>query len=217
MTQQVTEYLKTLHVNSGKPTIRELARSTGYGKTTVSEALAGRAVPTWPVTTALVSVMGGDQAEARTRWSAAKGASTVHADQGLEWLIRVRESVPTLPSGRGLSAACVLAQEDPRAAVGDGWEVIRVSALQLSAKYYQDVPGSWSSNVVDTLRRARLDGHLPDWVPEQAALLHTMYVKSLMAEPEEGPSPLTALQYVFLAYRVSWLVRETTFSPGDGT
>jgi hypothetical protein len=215
MTQQVAEYLKTLHVTSGKPTIRELARSTGYGKTTVSEALGGRAVPTWPVTAALVSVMGGDQAEARTRWSAAKGAGTAHADRGLEWLICVRESVPAPRSGRGLSGACALAPEDPRAAIGDGWEVIRVSALQLSAKYYQDVPGSWSSNVVDTLRRACLDGHMPDWVPEQAKLLHTIYVKSLMHEPQEGPSPLTALQYVFLAYRLSWLVWETTFGP-DG-
>lgn len=216
MTQQVTEYLKMLHVTSGKPTIRELARATGYGKTTVSEALAGRAVPTWPVTASLVNVMGGDQAEARTRWSASKGASTAHADQELEWLICVREPVPALPSGRGLSAACALAPEDPRAAIGDGWEVIRVSTLQLSAQYYQDVPGSWSSNVVDTLRRARIDGHLPEWVPEQAASLHTIYVKSLIHEQEEGPSPLAALQFVFLAYRLSWLVRETTFGP-DGT
>lgn len=142
MTQQVTEYLRSLHVNSGKPTIRELAKSTGYGKTTVSDALNGRVVPTWNVTKALVSAMGGDQADAQARWSAAKGVHTAHADQALEWLISVRESVPSFPSGRGLVAACALAQEDPCAAIGDGWEVIRVSALQLSAKYHQDVPGS---------------------------------------------------------------------------
>ncbi len=44
-----------------------------------------------------------------------------------------------------------------------------------------------------------------------------MYVKSLMQESEEGPSPLTALQYVFLAYRLSWLVREATFSSDEVT
>ena len=217
MTQQVAEYLKSLHVNSGKPTIRELARSTGYGKTTVSDALNGRAVPTWNVTEALVNAMGGDQADARARWSAAKGARTPHADQALEWLISVRESVPSLPSGRGLVAACALAQENPRGAIDDGWEVIRLTAAQLSVKYYEDVPGSWSSNVVDTLRRARDDRHLPAWVPEQAALLHRMYVMSRMSEPGRGPSPMAALQYVCLAYRLSWLVRETTFPPDDAT
>lgn len=217
MTQQVTEYLKSLHISSGQPTIRELAKSTGYGKTTVSDALNGRAVPTWTVTKALVSAMGGDQADARARWSATKGAYTAHADQALEWLISVREPVASLPSGRGLIAACALAQGDRHAAIGDGWEVIRVSALQFSAKFYEDLPGSWSSNVVDTLRRACEDSHLPAWVPEQAALLHRMYVKSQMPEPEEGPSPLAALQYVFLAYRLSWLVRETTFPQDDAT
>lgn len=215
MAQQVTEYLKSLHINSGKPTMRELAKWTGYGKTTISDALNGRGIPTWTVTEALVSAMGGDQAEARACWSTSKGAHTAHADQALEWLISVHESVPALPSGRGLVAACALAREDPRAAIGDGWEVIRLTALQLSAKYYQDLPGSWSSNVVDTLRRAREDGYLPTWVPEQAALLHRTYVTSqMLVGPEDRPSLLTALQYVCLAYRLSWLVRETTF-PSD--
>jgi hypothetical protein len=213
-TNQVTEYLRSLHINSGKPTIRELARSTGYGKTTVSDALGGRGLPTWEVTKALVTAMGGDQADAQARWSTAKGAHGARVDKVLEWLISVRESVPRLPSGRGLAVACALAQEDPCAAIGDGWEVIRVTALQLSAKYYEDVPGSWSSNVVETLRRARQDGHLPAGVPEQAALLHRTYVRSRMPQPDEGLSPLAALQYVCLAYRLSWLVWETTY-PSD--
>jgi hypothetical protein len=216
MAKHLAEYLKTLHINSGKPTIRELARSTGYGKTTVSDALNCKGVPTWNVTKALVSAMYGDQADARARWSAAKGASPAHADKALDWLISIHESAPSLPPGRGLVAACALAQEDPCAAIGDGWEVVRLTALQLSAKHYGDVPGSWSSNVVETLRRAREDGHLPAWVPEQAVLLHRMYVTSRMSiEPGEGPAPLAALQFVCLAYRLSWLVRETTFPPDE--
>lgn len=217
MTQQITEYLKLIHINSGKPTIRELAKTIGYGKTTVSDALNGRSLPTWDVTKALVSAMGGDQSEARVRWSASKGSGTAHADQSLEWLMSVRQSVLPLPTGRGLVAASALAQENPRAAIGDGWEVIRLAALQLSAKYYEAVPGSWSSNVVDTLRRAREGGHLPAWVPEQASLLHITYVRSQMLDPEIELSTVVALQYVCLAYRLSWLVHEITFPSPEAT
>jgi hypothetical protein len=39
-----------------------------------------------------------------------------------------------------------------------------------------------------------------------------------MSELEKGgPSPLVALQYVCLAYRLSWLVRELTFPSDDNT
>jgi hypothetical protein len=213
---QLTSYLQASHISAGKPTMRQLANSTGYAKTTISDALTGRTIPTWNVTKALIGALGGDEAKARAEWIAAKGPDAT-GERAPEWLISVHELVPRFPAGRGLVEACMLASEDPRAAIGDGWEVVRLTALQLSAKHYKDVPGSWSSNVVETLRRAREDGRLPRWVPEQAALLHTMYVRSLMTEAGEpgAASALAAVQYVNLAYRLAWLVREMTFPAGE--
>ena len=210
---QLTSYLQTLRISAGKPTMRQLARSTGYGKTTIGDALTGRAVPTWHVTKALIKALGGDEARAQAEWIIAKGTDTT-TEQVPDWLISVHEPVPIFPTGGGLVEACVLARDDPQAAIGDGWEVIRVSALQFSARHYKDVPGSWSSNVVETLRRACEDGHLPFWVPEQATLLHAVYVRSLIADPGEV-SALAAVQYACLAYRLAWLVWETTHLPGE--
>ena len=210
-TERLAQYLSALRIKAGNPTIRELARATGCGKTTVGDALTGRVVATWPVTKALVNALGGDESEARTQWGSAKGAGSVREGELPEWLISVRVSVPEFRAGRGLVDACTLAQHDPGAAIRDGWEVIRLSALQLSGQHYGDVPGSWSSNVVETLRRARDDGRLPPGVAEQAKLLHHMYVVTMMPEPEARMSSTAAVQYVCLAYRLAWLVWDVAY------
>jgi hypothetical protein len=206
---QFTAYLRDLHLSAGRPPIRQLAKVTGYGKTTIADALSGRAIPTWDVMQTLIAALDGDETEAKARWVAVKG-SDMTGERVPEWLIRVHEPVQGFWPGRGLVEACLLARDDPRAAIGDGWEVLRVPTLHLSARHYEDVAGSWSSNVVDTLRRAREDGRLPPWVPEQAALLHEMYVRSLMTTPDEpgALSALAAVQFVNLAYRLGWLVWE---------
>lgn len=218
--ERLAQHLDSLRINAGKPTIRELARKTGCGKTTVGDALTGRIVPTWDIIRALVNALEGneaDVAEAKVLWSAAKGAAIANEDQVQSWLISVAEEGPGLPTGRGVVAACVLAQDDPVAAIRDGWEVIRVSALQLSALHYKDVPGSWSSNVVDTIRRARDDGMLPAGTAEQAKLLHHMYVDSVIPDPEARISSQVAVQYVCLAYRLAWLIWQTAHPRDNGS
>jgi hypothetical protein len=184
---QFTAYLRDLHLSAGRPPIRQLAKVTGYGKTTIADALSGRAIPTWDVMQTLIAALDGDETEAKARWVAVKG-SDMTGERVPEWLIRVHEPVQGFWPGRGLVEACLLARDDPRAAIGDGWEVLRVH----------------------TLRRAREDGRLPPWVPEQAALLHEMYVRSLMTTPDEpgALSALAAVQFVNLAYRLGWLVWE---------
>src|SRR5580698_5415918 len=108
---QLTSYLQVSHINAGKPTMRQLANSTGYGKTTISDALTGRAIPTWNVTKALIGALEGDEAKARAEWIAAKGADAT-GERAPEWLISVHEPVPRFPTGRGLVEACMLAGED---------------------------------------------------------------------------------------------------------
>lgn len=71
---QFAAELRDLHRQAGKPTYRELQRSTGYGRTVLSEALNGNRLPTWPVTQALVQALGGDPDAWRPRW-----AVTAHA------------------------------------------------------------------------------------------------------------------------------------------
>jgi hypothetical protein len=70
--------LRDLRYRAGKPSYRELTNRTSFGRTVLSQALNGRAVPTWEVTRALVRALGGDEAEWRQRWArlAATTAST---------------------------------------------------------------------------------------------------------------------------------------------
>ena len=66
--------LRDLHLAAGKPSARVLERKTGYGSTTCNGVLRGARFPSWEVTEALVSVLGGDVLDWRSRWQDARRA-----------------------------------------------------------------------------------------------------------------------------------------------
>ncbi|MHA7956270.1 helix-turn-helix domain-containing protein [Streptomyces sp. L500] len=206
-TKPFAQYLKALRLNAGKPTYRELETHTGYSKTVIGDAFQGRRLPTWPVTEALVRALQADREEARQRWAAAGGGST-SATPIPGWLIESRSRVPKLRTGKGLAKAAELATTQPYAAIDDGWEVTRLSAVQLAGSLYQDLPGRWTSNIVATFRRAEDDGHLPGGAGAVAAHLNVVHV-GLRIPPYAAPSTEVALQYVVLAYRLAYLVNVT--------
>jgi WD40 repeat protein/transcriptional regulator with XRE-family HTH domain len=63
--------LRKLRGEAGSPTYREMARRTGLGASTLSQAAAGERLPTLPVLLAYVEVCGGDAREWEQRWSEA--------------------------------------------------------------------------------------------------------------------------------------------------
>lgn len=114
------KHLKELHIRAGKPTIRMLATSTSYGRTTIHDAVAGRRLPTWEVAKALVDALSGDVNMARELWMAAQDRSPDAAPVP-DWLIHVRTDLPQLATGQGLVAASALAHRDPGKAIEEGW------------------------------------------------------------------------------------------------
>ncbi|GAP50127.1 hypothetical protein [Streptomyces azureus] len=66
--QRFAAGLRALREAAGRPTYREMARRAGYGVTTLSQAAAGRQLPTRAVTLAYVKACGGDLAEWERRW-----------------------------------------------------------------------------------------------------------------------------------------------------
>jgi tetratricopeptide (TPR) repeat protein len=74
---QFAEALRALRVRAGKPDFATMCRTTGYGRTVLSQAFNGRGVPTWPVVEALVGMLGGERDEWRARWARMLGSSTV--------------------------------------------------------------------------------------------------------------------------------------------
>ncbi|MFF3868959.1 helix-turn-helix domain-containing protein [Micromonospora sp. NPDC001898] len=66
--QALAYELRKLRVEAGNPTYRQLARSAGYGATTLSEAAGGTRLPTLEVLLAYVGACGGDPDEWRRRW-----------------------------------------------------------------------------------------------------------------------------------------------------
>jgi tetratricopeptide (TPR) repeat protein len=76
---QFAEVLRALRVRAGKPDFATMCRTTGYGRTVLSQALNGRGVPTWPVVEALVAMFGGERDEWRERWARMLGSSAVDA------------------------------------------------------------------------------------------------------------------------------------------
>jgi hypothetical protein len=74
--------LRDLHLAAGKPSARVLERKTGYGSTTCNDVLRGARFPSWEVTEALVSVLGGDVLDWRSRWQEARRALDQPAEGG---------------------------------------------------------------------------------------------------------------------------------------
>jgi len=60
--------LRRLRIEAGEPAFRTLAHSTGYGRTTLHDALQGNRLPTLDVTLGLVRALGGNEDEWRARW-----------------------------------------------------------------------------------------------------------------------------------------------------
>jgi hypothetical protein len=64
------EQLRQLRAKAGGPSLRTLEAAVHYSRTTISDAITGRALPSLPVTLALVSYFGGDPTEWEQRWRA---------------------------------------------------------------------------------------------------------------------------------------------------
>ena len=69
--------LRALRREAGSPTYRELARRTFYSVTSLSQAAAGRSLPTLTITLAFVEACGGDSAQWRRRWHELAATSPV--------------------------------------------------------------------------------------------------------------------------------------------
>ncbi|MGW9024510.1 helix-turn-helix domain-containing protein [Streptomyces sp. NPDC055722] len=199
--EDFARHLVHLHAQAGAPSRRDLAERTGYGKSTISEALAGRRLPTWAVMEALVTVFGADQDEARELWVKARGPVT--AQEAPDWLTAVRADIPDLITGLSFVDACAAAASDPEKAIASSWEVLRLTAGQISHAFYNAIPGMWSSHIVDTFRRAEEDGRLPAGAAAVANTVHYRHVGANI-RPPEIPSTAELLQIVVLAYRLAW-------------
>ncbi|MFF8031530.1 WD40 repeat domain-containing protein [Streptomyces sp. NPDC016626] len=75
--------LRALRESAGRPTYRAMAQRTRYGVTTLSQAAAGKQLPTRAVTLAYVKACGGDVTEWERRWreASAEVAAEVAADE----------------------------------------------------------------------------------------------------------------------------------------
>ncbi|MCT2588801.1 WD40 repeat domain-containing protein [Streptomyces sp. N2-109] len=60
--------LRALRESAGRPTYRAMAQQAGYGVTALSQAAAGKQLPTRPVTLAYVKACGGDVNQWERRW-----------------------------------------------------------------------------------------------------------------------------------------------------
>jgi hypothetical protein len=65
--------LRRLRIEAGEPAFRSRAHSTGYGRTTLHDALQGNRLPTLDVTLGLVRALGGNEDEWRARWVSVRG------------------------------------------------------------------------------------------------------------------------------------------------
>lgn len=71
--------LRALREAAGKPTYRAMAQQARYGVTTLSQAAAGKQLPTRAVTLAYVKACGGDVIEWERRWRAAAAESAAQS------------------------------------------------------------------------------------------------------------------------------------------
>ncbi|MEV6332231.1 helix-turn-helix domain-containing protein [Streptomyces sp. NPDC051909] len=206
--EDFAHHLRHLRAMAGDPSVRRLAQLTGFGKTTISDAFAGRRLPTWDVAAQLAGALAADHDDLRERWAKARGGTGTTAAAAVpDWLTSVRSDIPDLTGAQGFEKACAAATSDPKPTLDICWGVLRVGALQFSHRFYGDIPGNWSSNVVDTYRRAEEDGLLPAGCSAVAETVHHYYVSSNV-NPGELPSTAELLQIVVLSYRLAWQARD---------
>lgn len=122
------EGLRDLRLRAGKPSYQQLTTRTQFGRTALSEALNGNRIPTWDVTRALVTALGGNETEWKQRWAELAGAQPsprtatpsppadpTHPDAGPPRTGRQDTTPPTGPSASGSAGG---RPEDPTAGTG---------------------------------------------------------------------------------------------------
>src|SRR5687767_5854410 len=80
VTDEITAFaadLRTLRTQAGGLTYRQLAQRTHYSHTTLTDATAGRQLPSLPVLLAFVDACGGDAQVWRLRWERIRGAQEI--------------------------------------------------------------------------------------------------------------------------------------------
>ncbi|MEU6988386.1 helix-turn-helix domain-containing protein [Streptomyces sp. NPDC046324] len=201
--EEFARHLYHLRMRAGEPTVRKIASETGFGKTTISDAFGGRRLPTWGVVNALADALGADAADLREKWVEAKGGRAI-VTEAPDWLTSVRTDILDLPGDRPLEYVCAMAATDPKGALESSWSVVRTGALRLAHSFYSTIPGSWSSDNVDTYGRAEDDGRMP--VDSRAIADQAHHYYHLAGNPEGPDLPPTAvvLQVVVMSYRLAW-------------
>ncbi|WP_405111849.1 helix-turn-helix transcriptional regulator [Micromonospora sp. NBC_01405] len=97
--QALAYELRKLRAEAGNPTYRQLARSAGYGATTLSEAAGGTRLPTLEVLLAYVGACGGDPDEWGRRWH--ETAERVRPAEPVRQVVGERDGDPEGGGGAG--------------------------------------------------------------------------------------------------------------------
>ncbi|MEO3788524.1 helix-turn-helix transcriptional regulator [Actinocorallia sp. B10E7] len=85
------ELAKALRLHVGHLGVRNLAKATGYSTATISEALGGVKLPSWPVTRSLVEVFDGNVETWQERWADAESSRIIKARLKLRDGLTARE------------------------------------------------------------------------------------------------------------------------------
>jgi WD40 repeat protein len=80
--QRFAAQLRALRETAGRPTYRAMAQKVPFSVTALSQAAAGRQLPSLPVTLAYVEACGGDPEEWRRRWEEASAEAAAPASDG---------------------------------------------------------------------------------------------------------------------------------------
>ncbi|GAB1509826.1 hypothetical protein JCM33774_18670 [Actinophytocola sp. KF-1] len=94
--------LQSLHVQAGKPSMRSIATAVGdVSHTTVSEAINGKRIPSWPIVRSIVRYLNGDEESFHQLWVAANvdpAAADVERRRDQEFFDLYRQQVATFYS-----------------------------------------------------------------------------------------------------------------------
>ncbi|MDG9715884.1 WD40 repeat domain-containing protein [Streptomyces sp. DH24] len=80
--QRFAAELRALRESAGRPTYRAMAQKVPFSVTALSQAAAGRQLPSLPVTLAYVDACGGDPEEWRRRWEETSAEATAPGPDG---------------------------------------------------------------------------------------------------------------------------------------
>jgi hypothetical protein len=133
--QQFAASLRKLRIHAGNPTYRNMAQSVHASKASLSDAAAGRRLPTWEITREYVRACGGDLGEWRCRWEEtaaslgrkvppAAAAPAAHRRLGLLLAVAALvlgagvAAVTTLPADKAAPAVMTSPSERPASFAG---------------------------------------------------------------------------------------------------